>query len=196
LYAYGFRFYFTPLSAVLFAFPSRYWFTIGQSGVFSLGRWSSHVQTGFLVPRPTHLSSIKRFRIRDYHPLWLAFPGHFATSISTFGLLPVRSSLLGESRLISFPPGTEIFQFPGFASSSYVFTSPFRHLRINACCQLPGAFRRLPRLSSPLTAKASTVCAYSLDHITLSRLKVIRCEYNDYFKFRHSYVPALASRHV
>ena len=76
------------------------------------------------------------------------------------------------------------------------WVSPFRHLRINACCQLPGAFRRLPRLSSPLTAKASTVCAYSLDHITLSRLKVIRCEYNDYFKFRHSYVPALASRHV
>ena len=126
MYAYGFRFYFTPLSAVLFAFPSRYWFTIGQSGVFSLGRWSSHVQTGFLVPRPTHLSSIKRFRIRDYHPLWLAFPGHFATSISTFGLLPVRSPLLGESRLISFPPGTEIFQFPGFASSSYVFTAGYR----------------------------------------------------------------------
>ena len=33
------------------------------------------------------------------------------------GLLPVRSPLLGESRLISFPPGTEMFQFPGFASS-------------------------------------------------------------------------------
>lgn len=30
LYAHGFRFYFTPLSGVLFAFPSRYWFTIGQ----------------------------------------------------------------------------------------------------------------------------------------------------------------------
>ena len=33
------------------------------------------------------------------------------------GLVPVRSPLLGESRLISFPPGTEMFQFPGFASS-------------------------------------------------------------------------------
>ncbi len=33
-------------------------------------------------------------------------------------------------------------------------------------CHLPNAYRRLPRLSSPLTAKASTVCAYSLDHIT------------------------------
>ena len=53
LYAHGFRVYFTPLSGVLFAFPSRYWFTIGRSGVFSLGGWSPHVQTGFLVPRPT-----------------------------------------------------------------------------------------------------------------------------------------------
>ena len=38
---------------VLFAFPSRYWFTIGRSRVFSLGGWSPHVQTGFHVPRPT-----------------------------------------------------------------------------------------------------------------------------------------------
>ncbi len=53
MYAHGFRFYFTPLSGVLFAFPSRYWFTIGQSGVFSLGGWSPHIQTGFHVPRPT-----------------------------------------------------------------------------------------------------------------------------------------------
>ena len=57
LYAYGFRFYFTPLSGVLFAFPSRYWFTIGQSVVFSLGGWSPHVQTGFHVPRPTRFHS-------------------------------------------------------------------------------------------------------------------------------------------
>lgn len=39
---------------VLFAFPSRYWFTIGQSGVFSLGGWSPHIQTGYHVSRPTH----------------------------------------------------------------------------------------------------------------------------------------------
>ena len=40
-------------SGVLFAFPSRYWFTIGRLRVFSLGGWSPHVQTGFLVSRPT-----------------------------------------------------------------------------------------------------------------------------------------------
>ena len=38
---------------VLFAFPSRYWFTIGRYRVFSLGGWSPHVQTGFHVSRPT-----------------------------------------------------------------------------------------------------------------------------------------------
>ena len=32
-----------------------------------------------------------------------------------FGLGPVRSPLLRASRLISLPPGTEMFQFPGFA---------------------------------------------------------------------------------
>jgi hypothetical protein len=34
----------------------------------------------------------------------------------SFGLVPVRSPLLGESRLISFPEGTEMFQFPSFAA--------------------------------------------------------------------------------
>ena len=48
---------------VLFAFPSRYWFTIGRSRVFSLGGWSPHLQTGFHVSRPTcrKLSSAARF---------------------------------------------------------------------------------------------------------------------------------------
>ena len=40
-------------SGVLFTFPSRYWFTIGHRRVFSLGRWSSQLQAGFHVPRPT-----------------------------------------------------------------------------------------------------------------------------------------------
>jgi hypothetical protein len=36
---------------------------------------------------------------------------------TSFGLFPVRSPLLGESQLISFPEGTEMFQFPSFATS-------------------------------------------------------------------------------
>ena len=130
---------------------------------------------------PYSLSSHKPFRVPGYHRLWRAFPDPSTRTCATFGLLPVRSSLLGESRLISFPSGTEIFQFPEFASTRLCIqrgilhkegVSPFGHSRIDACCQLPGTFRRLPRPSSPLTAKASTVCAWSLDHITPSRLRI------------------------
>ena len=35
------------------------------------------------------------------------------------GLVRVRSPLLAESLLMSFPPATEMFQFAGFASSPY-----------------------------------------------------------------------------
>ena len=38
-----------------------------------------------------------------------------------FRLFPVRSPLLRESRLLSFPLGTEMVHFPRFASSPYVF---------------------------------------------------------------------------
>ena len=38
-----------------------------------------------------------------------------------FRLFPVRSPLLGESRLLSFPPGTEMVHFPGSAAPPYGF---------------------------------------------------------------------------
>src|SRR3989304_4808900 len=83
---------------VLFAFPSRYWFTIGRLRVFSLGGWSPHVQTGFHVSFPIYLS---------------------------------KRSLAG-----GFPHSE--------SSGSKLY------------CQLPEAYRRLTRLSSPVVAKAST----------------------------------------
>ena len=43
----------TPLTGVLFTFPSRYWFTIGRLLVFSLTRWSAQIHTGFHVSRAT-----------------------------------------------------------------------------------------------------------------------------------------------
>ena len=39
---------------------------------------------------------------------------------SRFGLFRFRSPLLAESRLISLPPGTQMFQFPRFPSYSYL----------------------------------------------------------------------------
>ena len=41
--------------------------------------------------------------------------------------------------------------------------SPFRHLRIVAHVQLPAAFRSLSRLSSALSAKASTLRSFLLN---------------------------------
>ena len=41
-------------------------------------------------------------------------PAH-ASRHRRFGLLPVRSPLLGESFLLSSPAGTKMFQFPAFA---------------------------------------------------------------------------------
>ena len=38
-----------------------------------------------------------------------------------FRLIPVRSPLLRESLLFSFPPGNEMFQFPGFAHCITVY---------------------------------------------------------------------------
>jgi hypothetical protein len=82
------------------------------------------------------------------------------------GLVRVRSPLLAESRLMSFPPATEMFQFTGFASCTYVFSTgypcgwvaPFGDPGINDRSHLPRAFRSVPRPSSPLSAKASTRC--------------------------------------
>ncbi len=46
-------YYFTPLAAVLFTFPSRYLFTIGRQLVFRLTPWSAQIHTKFHVHRIT-----------------------------------------------------------------------------------------------------------------------------------------------
>ena len=79
-----------------------------------------------------------------------------------------RSPLLPGSRLISPPPGTEMFQFPGLppprlcvhrgvAGHDPRWVPPFGHPRIEGRLRLPGAYRRLPRPSSASCAKASAV---------------------------------------
>ena len=71
-----------------------------------------------------------------------------------FGLFPFRSPLLWESRLISFPSGTEMFHFPELASCNLCIqlqmtghdpcrVSPFRHLRITKCLASPRSFSQL-----------------------------------------------------
>ena len=160
----------SPLG-VLFTFPSQYLCTIGQSGVFSLGGWSPHIQTGFHVSRPTQ-ELLCFLPVRDYHPLWCRFPTTSSSYRITTGLFRVRSPLLTESRLMSFPLGTEMFHFPRFASPTLCiqvgillaqWVPPFGNFRIKACSQLPETYRSVPRPSSPLIAKASTRCTLTLE---------------------------------
>ena len=106
-----------------------------------------------------------------------------------FGLFPFRSPLLRESRFLSFPPGTKMFQFPGLPFPAYVFsweharitTRRFSHSEIAGSKvgqHLPRAYRSRPRPSSALGAKASTVRSCSLD-----RKEHIVCRYG-VFKVR------------
>ena len=72
---------------------------------------------------------------------------------------------------MSFPPGNKMFQFPGYrplagGHGSHDRVPPFGNQRINACLQLPVAYRSKPRPSSPVDALASPVRPYLLDHIT------------------------------
>ena len=71
-----------------------------------------------------------------------------------FGLIPFRSPLLWESRLISLPPGTEMFHFPGLASLGLYIqlrmmghdshrVSPFRNHRIVGCLAPPRCLSQL-----------------------------------------------------
>src|SRR4026207_1330762 len=53
-----------------------------------------------------------------------------------FGLFPFRSPLLRESRFLSFPPGTKMFQFPG--------------LPLPALFDSGGSTRALPRVGFPI----------------------------------------------
>ena len=82
------------------------------------------------------------FRLRDYHSLWCAVPCTSAKipqcrllsvprryCYLRFGLFRVRSPLLTESRLISFPRPTQMFQFRRFPTHTYLFS--IRRMAIN-----------------------------------------------------------------
>ena len=139
------------------------------------------------MPRLTQVSasSLESFRLRACHALWIHFPEDSAkTQIGNstvadpttpdtpkcngFGLFRFRSPLLSESRFLSFPSGTEMVHFPEFARARLCiqravrrfYRRGFPHSEIfgyNACLRLPEAYRSLPRPSSPVSAKASTV---------------------------------------
>ncbi len=67
-------------------------------------------------------SCARQLPVRGCHPLRRVFPDASGFPCTGTGLVRVRSPLLTESRLMSFPPVTEMFQFTGFASYAYVFS--------------------------------------------------------------------------
>ena len=123
------------------------------------------------------LSSSSTLHIRGFHPLRPTFPS-CSISFDDKSHQALPRSLAATERI-----SIDFFSF-GYLDVSvpqvrfcnlciqlqmtvltYSRVPPFGHLRISARFQLPEAFRRIPRPSSPLTAKASTVCASLLDHI-------------------------------
>ena len=72
-----------------------------------------------------------------------------------FGLFPFRSPLLRESRFLSFPPVTKMFQFPGLPLPAlcvqagvhahyHVWVSPFGYPRIEGWSAPPRGFSQPP----------------------------------------------------
>ena len=77
--------------------------------------------------------------IRGCHPLRPAFPDGSGNWLTVTGLVRFRSPLLTESRLMSFPPATEMFQFAGFASATYGFSRRYRSRGGLPHSEIPGS---------------------------------------------------------
>ena len=113
---------------------------------------------------------ISTLPIRDCHPLRPFFPKRSGSVELTLcrllqplgvrkhpglGSAPFARHYSGYRFFLSLPPGTKMFQFPGFApsidggGSSTHRVSPFGHARITTCLRFPVPFRSLPRPSSP-----------------------------------------------
>ena len=119
MYASGFRFYFTPLPGFFWPFPHGTGSLSVDDEYLALEDGPPMFRQDFSCPALLFVRLVPAmyFRIRGYHPLWLNFPVHSPNALLiTYRLLRVRSPLLAESRVISFPLGTEMVQFSRFAS--------------------------------------------------------------------------------
>ena len=158
-----FQVLFHSAPAVLFTFPSRYWFTIAHSFIFSLGGWSRLLPTRFLVSRrtqdPIRLCSDFGYRAftffgRAFDPVLLSsfLPCH---GPSTPVLQPVWASPLS----LAATQGITVV----FFSSGYLDVSVRRVPLLQAMyspaddssCLLPGSPIRTPPLLRFLTASRS-----------------------------------------
>ena len=128
MYACGFRIYFTPLPGFFSPFPHGTGSLSVDYEYLALEDGPPIFRQDFTCPALLFASSVphRSFRVRGYHPLWPPFPERSAKSCAiTCRLLRFRSPLLSESRLMSFPRATEMFQFTRFASCTYVFSARY-----------------------------------------------------------------------
>ena len=120
LYACGFRIYFTPLPGFFSPFPHGTGSLSVNDEYLALEDGPPIFRQDFTCPALLISSLVPHtgFRVRGYHPLRPHFPERSANAhAKARRLVPFRSPLLRESRLISVPPVTEMFQFSGFAPS-------------------------------------------------------------------------------
>ena len=117
-----------------------------------------------------------RFCVRGYHPVSPDFPDRSTNSLAKDCKAVPLSLATTDGISVDFCSSGYLdvsvpqvsFSYP-MNSGTDTLAGGFPHSEIlgsKLVCQLPGAYRRLRRPSSPDIAKASTVCAYSLDHIT------------------------------
>ena len=111
--AHGFRVYFTPLPEVLFTFPSRYSSTVGLPVVFSLAGWSPRFRAGFLVSCATQVAASASGARFAYGALTLSGRRFHAVRLRCRKPFPAA-----PTTPVSFPAGTEMFQFPALAPPS------------------------------------------------------------------------------
>ena len=124
---------------MLFTFPSRYWFAIGLSRVFSLAGWSPLFHAEFLVFRATQDTAWLRgasdtrlslsvvqlsncFSSPLFMPIWQSYNPNEAGTSLVWALARSLATTCAIIRLFSLPQGTKMFQFPWFASSIMMMT--------------------------------------------------------------------------
>ena len=125
MYACDFRIYFTPLPGFFSPFPHGTSSLSVNDEYLALEDGPPIFRQDYTCPAllVASLVSHRSFHVRGYHPLWPTFPNRSVMSCAiTNRLLRFRSPLLSESRLMSFPRATEMFQFTRFASHTYVFS--------------------------------------------------------------------------
>ena len=121
MYACGFRVYFTPLPGFFSPFPHGTGALSVDYEYLALEDGPPMFRQDFTCPALLVATLVppSAFRLRGYHPLWPDFPDRSAKSMAkNCWLLRFRSPLLSESRLISVPLPTEMFQFRRFASGT------------------------------------------------------------------------------